>query len=222
MATGNCPDPAVVLDFIGYGAPNCSEGTAIGALSLTTGALRNQAGCADTNVNNQDVAIDVPAPRNSGTAAAVCACTVQNESNGALEADYCNVQSPTSLTVPTASSTGMIFGQLFESSVTDPAGAPANVRAQLGYGPASANPEYQAGFTWINATYNVQAGNNDEYQASFTAPAAGSYRYVYRFSLDQGVSWTYCDRNEALDFGAGSNANLSFELADESVLTVTP
>ena len=56
---------------------------------------------------------------------------------------------------------------------------------------------------------------------SFTAPAAGSYRYVYRFSLDQGVSWTYCDNNQG-DSGAGSNPGLTFDLENEAVLTVTP
>ena len=59
-------------------------------------------------------------------------------------------------------------------------------------------------------------------QASFTAPAVGSYRYGYRFSLDAGATWTYCDNNEAVDFGAGSNANLAFDLTSLGVLTVTP
>ncbi len=91
----------------------------------------------------------------------------------------------------------------------------------LGYGPASANPEYQPGWTWVNASYNLQVGNNDEYQASFTAPAAGSYRYVYRFSLDQGVSWTYCDNNQG-DYGSGANPGLTFDLENQAVLDVTP
>ena len=99
--------------------------------------------------------------------------------------------------------------------------ANASVRAQLGYGPAAANPEYQAGWTWTNATYNASCGgcgSNDEYQATFNLPAAGTYDYVYRFSLDQGVSWTYCDNDQG-DFGAGSNAGLTFDFANEAVLT---
>ncbi len=83
------------------------------------------------------------------------------------------------------------------------------------------NPQYQAGWSWSTASYNIQSGNNDEYQGSFTAPAAGSYRYAYRFSVDQGVSWTYCDANQG-DFGSGSNAGLTFDLENLPVLTVTP
>ena len=111
----------------------------------------------------------------------------------------------------------MIYGDLFEAGVTEPAGANGLVRAQLGWGPITLNPEYQS-WNWFNASYNVQSGNNDEYLASFTTPTTGGYRYVYRFSLDQGVSWTVCDRGA--DTGAGANAGLTFELADEPVLTV--
>jgi hypothetical protein len=57
--------------------------------------------------------------------------------------------------------------------------------------------------------------------ASFTAPAAGSYRYAYRFSLDQGVSWTFCDTS-GVDGGSGSNGGLTFDLENLGVLTTTP
>jgi hypothetical protein len=132
------------------------------------------------------------------------------------------VQSPLSLSLQTATSSGIVYGRLHENSVTEAAGAAAAVRAQLGYGSPAANPQYQA-WTWINATYNAGFVDpaNDEYQAAFTAPIAGSYRYAYRFSLDGGVSWTVCDQSTG-DAGAGSNASLSFELADLPVMTVTP
>ena len=85
----------------------------------------------------------------------------------------------------------------------------------MGYGPDNVNPENQSGWTWSAASFNTSVGNNDEYQASFTAPAtAGQYRYTYRFSSD-GVSWTYCDVN-----GAGSNAALGFEVTRLPILTV--
>ena len=133
----------------------------------------------------------------------------------ATEADYCNVQFPVSLTVAAGALSPVVFGRLFEAGTTESGGANASVRAQLGVGPASANPEYEAGWAWSNATYNVQVGNDDEYQATFTAPAPGSYRYVYRVSFDHGASWTTCDND-----GAGSNAGLSFDLEARAVLTV--
>ena len=220
LAVAICPDAALTIDSIGYGTANCSEGSAaIPALSATTSAQRVQAGCGDVNRNASDFAVLLPAPRNSATANALCSCSAQNESNAALEADYCTVQFPLSLSTAAGAVTAVVYGQLFETGTTEAAGANANVRAQLGYGLPSVNPQYGAGWTWTNATFNVQTGNNDEYQASFTAPTTGGYRYAYRFSLDQGVSWTYCDQN-AGDSGSGSNANLSFELNQLPVLTV--
>jgi hypothetical protein len=62
----------------------------------------------------------------------------------------------------------------------------------------------------------VQVGNDDEYQRQIIAPAAGTYAYGYRFSLD-GLQWTYCD----LD-GAGSNSGLDFSSAQLGSMTVTP
>ena len=129
------------------------------------------------------------------------------------------MQFPLSLSVAAGASTANVYGQLYEAGVTEAANGNTNVRAQLGWGPPTTNPQYQSAWTWTNATFNLQVGNNDEYTGSFIAPATGSYRYAYRFSLDQGVSWTYCDQN-ADDSGAGSNAGLSFELSSLPILTV--
>ncbi len=231
LGSASCPTGASVVDFLGFGTQavgtGCWEGPASTvstspAPSASTAVFRVQSGCADVNNNASDFTTGAPAPRNSTSAAIACACTVQNESNAALEANYCDVQFPLSLAAMAGASTAIVYGQLFHAGTTEAAGANANVRAQLGYGLATSNPQYQSGWTWTNATYNVQSGNNDEYQASFTAPAVGAAnRYVYRFSLDQGVSWTYCDANQT-DSGAGSNANLTFEFADIPVLTITP
>ncbi len=218
-----CPTGLGIIDFIGYGSTaNCNEGGANApSPSSTTSDTRQQAGCLDNNVNGTDFVAVAPNPRNSAFPANVCSCVAMNESGASQESDYCVVQFPSTLSVQTGQSTGQIFGDLFESLVTPPAGPSAIVRAQLGYGLPTANPEYEPGWTWFTGSYNIQNGNNDEYAASFTAPAPGSYRYVYRFSLDQGVSWTYCDANLG-DFGAGSNPGLTFDLENQGVLTVTP
>jgi hypothetical protein len=219
---GTCPVGDSV-DFVGYGATtNCNEGGGNGPAGANdTAIFRNQGGCGDLNLNDSDFAAAVPNPRNAASAPKVCACVTQNETDSEAEADYCTVNFPLSRTVQTGSPAGAISGQIYETSVTEPAGAAAAVRAQLGYGPPTSNPEYQAGWIWINATWNVQVGDNDEFHASFTAPAVGSYRYAYRFSVDQGVSWTYCDNNQG-DGGAGSDAGRTFDLENQAVLTVTP
>jgi hypothetical protein len=220
-----CPTGGTVIDIVGYGTANCTEGgAAVGALSSVLSAQRVQSGCGDVNKNVDDFITATPVPFNSATPAAVCSCLVKNESNATLEADYCNVQSPLLLN-PMAGSMQTVYGRIYEAGMTDVGGiggpANANIRAQLGWGLPTANPQYQS-WNWFNASFNALAmdASNDEYQASFTAPAVGTYRYVYRFSLDQGVTWTVCDKNAAPDFGAGSNPNLTFEFADMPVMTV--
>jgi len=156
-------------------------------------------------------------PRNSAPAnRQTCACAA-NETNSGYELDFCNLQSPSSTSAGAGMPTELIFGRVFEAGVTEMAGANPMVRAEIGFGPVTANPQNQPGWTWAPAAYNVQVGNDDEYQLQITAPATpGTYRYTSRFSLD-GYNWTYCD----LD-GAGSNAGLSFDPAQLGTLTVTP
>jgi hypothetical protein len=223
--TGNCPTGPQIVDLVGYGTQSvnvgCWEGAATAAPGMTgaSAAMRIASGCPDVNNNGDDFIMAAPAPRNSATAAQTCACTVHNEANTALEADMCTIQSPLSMTAMAGAATPLVYGRILETGVTEAAGAATNVRAQVGWGSSTANPQYEP-WTWVNASFSSQAGTSDEYQASFTAPATGSYRYAYRFSLDNGVSWTVCDRNAAPDFGAGSNAGLTFDLVDLPVLTV--
>ena len=220
--TGQCPSGAALVDFVGLGA-NCSEGSTTGATSAqmtnTASASRNLSACTDTNVNSVDFTTGAVVPRNSATSSFWCSAP-QNESGAALEADYCATQFPLSLSAQ-AGTTQTVYGRIYEAGTTEAAGGNASVTAQLGYGPTTANPEYEAGWSWLAATFNTQVGNNDEYQSTFTVPAAGAYRYGYRFSLDAGSTWTYCDNNQG-DTGAGSNASLTFDLPNLGVLTATP
>ncbi|MDP1826435.1 MAG: Ig-like domain-containing protein [Archangium sp.] len=217
--SGACPVSAAIVDLVGFGTTaNCFEGAAPApAPSNTTSVQRKKSGCTDENSNALDYAVAAPLPR--GTLALtpplVCACSA-NETGTAGELDFCNLQHPPSTTTAAATLTENIFGRVFEDTVTQPAGANAMVRAEVGYGPVTANPQNQAGWQWFPASFNTQIGNDDEYQRQLTAPVGGTYRYTTRFSLD-GVYWTYCDLN-----GAGGNAGLDFDPAQLGVLTVTP
>ncbi len=227
LAAGACPDASRVVDFVAFGATNCSEGSSTGAssvgvLSTTTAAVRANSGCTDTNNNKGDFSVGSPSPRNSASPKAICEIT-QNESDSALEADYCTTRSP--LSINTSKGTAQtIFGQIRKAGVTEAAGANASVLAQVGYGPMTSNPQYESGWTWINATYSAQYGDNDEYQATFPAPAASTYGYLYRFSLDNGASWTYCDKDEDDEpgTGAGVGPDYTFNLDDVPLMSVTP
>jgi hypothetical protein len=216
---GTCPTDTSIADLVGFGTANCFEGSgATPALSNTNSAQRDAGGCADSDDNAADFAVAAPVPQNSASAPVGCGCGTVNETGFAEEADYCNLQFPVATSATASTPTALIYGQIFETGVTEAAGDSGTVTAEVGYGPLSANPEYDMAWVWTAAAYNVQVGNNDEYQASFLAPATpGEYYYTYRFSLDGGSTWTYCDVN-----GAGSNTGLSFETTQLGVLTVTP
>ena len=214
--TGACPAGGAIIDFLGWGTgTNCSETAIAGTTANSTAVLRKNSGCEDAGNNSTDFPVSAPTPRSTASAPALSCSVSVNEKNVATELDFCNLQFPTSLSVQTGMATENVYAQAYEAGITDAAGPAANLVAQVGYGPKTVNPETQSGWTWTAATFNTNVGNNDEWQASFTAPAVGSYFYTSRFSFD-GVQWTYCDLN-----GAGSNAGQSFEVSQLPTLTVT-
>jgi len=73
VVTGPCATGPVV-DMIGYGTADCSEGTAAPGLSNTEAAIRGGNGCDDTDDNSTDFVAGTPTPRNSATAALTCGC----------------------------------------------------------------------------------------------------------------------------------------------------
>jgi hypothetical protein len=218
LPTGICPNHPDVVDFVGYGSANCRETTNAGALSTILAAHRADGGCRDTDINGDDFTVAAPSPRNSASTPQACSALLQNETNAAAEADFCSVQFPPAIS-DAAGAPVTVYGRIFEAGVTDTIAAPvATIEAQFGYGPRYANPQTQSGWTWLDAVFNVEAGNDDEYQTNgFVLPGAGTYSYAYRFSIDGGLTWTYCDVG-----GAGSNPNLSFEVTKLPVMSVTP
>jgi hypothetical protein len=71
-----CPSGVQVADLLGYGTANCSETTAVAALSATKSALRKNDGCTDADNNSTDfttptLSAAVP-PRNSTSPANDC------------------------------------------------------------------------------------------------------------------------------------------------------
>jgi hypothetical protein len=130
--------------------------------------------------------------------------------------DFCSLQFQDLMPVAGVVSPD-VFGRIFESGVTEAAGPDATVGAEVGYGPSGSDPRSNPDWFWTPATWNLQDANDDEYAANFNVPAAGEYLYTYRFTLDNGDHYTYCD----LD-GNGTNAGLSFDLAKLGYMSVTP
>ena len=131
--------------------------------------------------------------------------------------DYCILQFPATLSATSGSTTEPVYGRIFEAGVTENPGSSTAITAQLGYGPVGTDPQSAAGWNYVTADYNVQVGNDDEYRAMIVAPPAGTYRYVFRFSLDGGATWSYAD----LD-GAGTNPGLSFDPNNIGTMNISP
>jgi hypothetical protein len=99
VACGFETPAGVIVDKVAWGTGNCPEGTAVAALSNTSGAVRNGGGTVDTDANSADFAIVTnPVPRNSGSprnsgcvSAFTGACCLRNTTPGAcasnLQAD---------------------------------------------------------------------------------------------------------------------------------------
>ncbi len=77
LSGAGCPFDTNVVDFVGYGTggsgANCFEGAAAApTLGNNTAALRNGAGCTDTDNNNTDFVTNSPSPRNKNSIGNIC------------------------------------------------------------------------------------------------------------------------------------------------------
>jgi hypothetical protein len=76
-----CPaQTSSVIDYVGYGSTNCSEGSPAPAPTATTALMRNGNGCTDTNNNAADFSLVTPNPRT--TQSALTPCSGTNEPPG--------------------------------------------------------------------------------------------------------------------------------------------
>ena len=103
-----------------------------------------------------------------------------------------NLQFPSTLTVEASltSPAPLVYGQLFINGITSTAGATPGIMAQIGWGDDGTLPT-DASWQWFDTTFNIDAGNNDEYQGDFIADEIGSFDYLYRYSGDGGNTWYY-------------------------------
>ena len=108
---------------------------------------------------------------------------------------WANLQWPPTLThtISAVNRTDNVYGQVWIDGITNQPGATPTLRAQLGFGPTGSNPDGNAGWAWVDASFNTNAGNNDEFVASLLPEATGSFDYAYRYSTTGGRAWVYAD-----------------------------
>ena len=146
---------------------------------------------------------------------------VDDDCDGVLEVsvpiDWCNLQYPTTTSSSPGAASADIYGQIYSAGLTeDTSTQAAGISAQVGYGDLDTDPTSDTSWTWVDASYNASPAvpnNNDEYQGSITIDAAGYYAYAYRFSGDEGASWTTCDTG-------GSSATDPYDVSAQGVITV--
>ena len=81
---GSCSGAVSVEDFVGYGSASDYEGSGPApALSSTTAAVRQGAGCTDSDANAIDFAAVAPTPRNGASPAAPCSGTTTSSTAAA-------------------------------------------------------------------------------------------------------------------------------------------
>jgi glycosidase len=146
-----------------------------------------------------------------------------NESGRSNEAEalphmiigWANLQWPPAIvhTISALVPTENVYGQVWIDGHTNQPGATEGLVAQLGYGPDGSHPDGNHDWIWTTATFNVDAGNNDEFRAQLRPEALGSYDYAYRYTTTAGQTWLYAD----LD-GTGNG----YDPAQAGSLTVNP
>ncbi len=108
---------------------------------------------------------------------------------------WANLQWPPTLnhTISTINRTDNIYGQVWIDGVTNQPGQTASLQAQVGYGPEGSNPDGSPNWVWVDARFNGDVGNNDEFVASLLPDSTGTFDCVYRYTTTNGRNWLYAD-----------------------------
>ncbi len=129
--------------------------------------------------------------------------------------DWANLQWPFTITHTIGiNPTENIYGQVYIADVTSEPGATPGLLAQVGYGPDGSDPRGNAEWTWYDASFNGQVGNNDEFVGTLLPEMLGEFDYVYRYSTDGAFTWVYA-------YTSGLVAD-TYDPIEAGDLTVTP
>jgi hypothetical protein len=140
--------------------------------------------------------------------------------------DYCNLQFPTEiLDAPGVELT--TYGRVYEAGVTEDEGSSPALQVQWGYGPQGIDPVsaealdpafFAARWSFFDATYNIQIGNDDEYQVNTFTPAEGDYSHYFRVRRFGEEVWTWCDANGTIN--NDPRAENVFDINDAGVMFI--
>ncbi|MBQ9394653.1 MAG: IPT/TIG domain-containing protein [Proteobacteria bacterium] len=121
---------------------------------------------------------------------------------------WCRTQHPQSIEIVEGDKTENIYGQVNVEGCTNKEGVCDIVSAQVGYGTGDPSKD-DTNYTFVDATYNIDFYDNDEYMASLTPEKAGEYRIVYRFKTATSPDWVYCDYDDENGFDVEKTSTLT-------------
>jgi glycosidase/fibronectin type 3 domain-containing protein len=143
-----------------------------------------------------------------------------------LTIGWANLQWPPTMThvISAVNRTDNAYGQIWINGVTNQPGATPGLLVQLGFGPTGSNPNGNANWTWVDASFNKDDGNNDEFVASLLPDTVGTFDYLYRYSVDNGSSWLYADLNGPITNGTlpSNPGKLKVNPSDDTTAPATP
>ena len=143
-----------------------------------------------------------------------CALTANSTVTISDVLDFANLQFPANGTI-CQTGTFDAYGQVYNDGLitTVPGGQAAGITVQIGYSSIDSVPP-AVWTNWINASFNAQVGNNDEYKGTLSGLAPGIYYYTFRYQIN-GCAWQYGGYN------AGGGGFWNGTTANSGVLTVT-
>ena len=138
---------------------------------------------------------------------------------------WADLQWPPTMThvVSAVDRTDNAYGQVWIDGQTNQPGATPSLVAQLGFGPDGSNPDGNATWQWVDAAFNTDSGNNDEFVASLQPEAPGQYDYAYRYTVTAGRDWVYADLDGIGDGYSTSQAGaLTVQASSDTTAPAVP
>lgn len=111
---------------------------------------------------------------------------------------FCRTETTRLPGVSPGEETAAVTGAVYMQGVTEGAGQGAGITSELVWGVAGSDPmtwSHVEAASYLEDADGLNAGDlaNDRYTAMIMTAGEGDFEYAYRFSIDGGQSWVWCD-----------------------------